>query len=259
MQMFKDTGNQRELDRDGAVCIPALNASQIAELTELYAEVKPVDATGIYSNIQDQPASLNFRINAKLIDAFRPFIEQHFTNVKVAGSSFLVKHAGGHSQSQLHQDYTLVDESEFLSLSIWCPLVDVDLHNGCLQVIKGTHNMFRHTLRSLNMPSLYLEFDERLEEHLTAIPVKAGTAVVYAHNLFHGSKPNASDETRFAAVVALTPETAETFHVLKNGENMDVLKVEDRFYCETVPTFRQTGKIRGVEDNTSARRNHAYS
>lgn len=266
MQIFKDSGLQEQFDKDGVVCIPAIDSSQIKRLAELYKEVKPVEKTGIYSNVQDQSAEINYRIDKEMIKVFEPFLEKNFVNYTVSGGSYLVKHGIQESASALHQDYNLVDETKFTSLSVWCPLVDVDEVNGCLQVVLGTHKSFP-SIRSINIPSVYVDFDARLEPHLKSIPVKAGTAVIYAHNLFHGSKPNTTRNTRVAAVVALVPKNAERLHYLKDDKQIQVIKGEEKFFYETLPTLRAKGELVGIEPigsiplgtETSITKEHFYS
>jgi Phytanoyl-CoA dioxygenase (PhyH) len=246
-RIFNDKREQEIFERDGVLCLPALNSGEIDRLTELFQEIIPVEKTGIYSNVQDQPAKLNYRISKRLIESFQPFIEQHFVNYTVGGGTFLVKHSIPDSGSNPHQDFTLVDENEFTSFNIWCPLISVNEANGCLQAVKGSHRLFS-TIRSINLPSLSLDFSERLKKHLTAFPVEAGTAVIYAHNVFHGSKPNFSKETRIAAVVGLVPKDSVRKHFLKDNGKIRIVKAEEDFFFEGIPRYRKEGKFGDLED-----------
>lgn len=249
MQIFRQQQHQEQFDRDGVLVFPALNASQIAEITEMYNNVKPVKKPegGIYSNITEHPSDLNWRISERMIEIFKPFLERYFINYIVSGGMYLVKHNGPQSGCPLHQDYNLVDESLYPAVNIWCPLTDVDNSNGCLQAVLGSHVMF-DTIRSLNIPSIRIDFEKRLESHLTAFPVKAGTAIVYALNLFHGSKPNNSDEVRVATVMTLSHESASRVHFLKNDERIQVVSAEKNFIFETLRGFHLEGKLTGLEE-----------
>lgn len=247
VKVFRDSSLQVQFERDGFLCLPALNRLQIEDLSNLYTRVSPVHKTGIYSNVQDQSPDLNWEINNRIAELFRQFVDRYFSGQLVSGASFLVKHAIDDSECNMHQDYNMVDENQYLSLSIWCPLIDVDLDNGCLQVIQGSHNKFT-TIRSLNIPSVYIPFTERLEKHLTALPVKAGTAVVYAHSLFHGSKKNQSNQTRVAAVLGLFPKEASRRHHIKEEGRIKIVKAEEDFFCKTIVEYNTTGKLNDVEE-----------
>ncbi len=246
MGLFKDKSVQESFDKNGFVCLPAIDADAAERLTKLYGSVNPASDTGIYSNLQDQPEDLNRRIGDEFKATFKDFIEEHFTDVQVSGSAYLVKQTGSGSQSQLHQDYTLVDEREQISVSIWCPMVDVDESNGCLQVIPGSHKMFS-TIRSVNIPSIYLEFEDKLEKYLTSVPVKKGTAVVYAHNLFHGSKPNLTDQIRIAAVLSVASNKADLLHYFKQDKDVLQVEVDESFYYKTMPAYRTEQTLVGVK------------
>ncbi len=242
MGIFKDKAIQQEFDTKGFVCLPALNAEQIEEITRLYSEVKPKSNPGIYSNVQDQPKELNRKIADTIKGAFSEFIATHFQEVQIAGCSYLVKQSGEGSQSEMHQDYTLVEEDKFTSLSIWCPMCDVDENNGCLQVINGSHKWFS-ALRSVNIPSLYLGFEEQLTRHLTPVAVKAGTAVLYAHNLFHGSKPNLSSEIRISSTISIAPKQAKLSHFFKQKDHILQVEIDEDFYYTTMPIYRSEGRL----------------
>ncbi|WP_421121231.1 phytanoyl-CoA dioxygenase family protein [Aquihabitans daechungensis] len=163
--------------------------------------------------------------------------ERLFADGYLAGASFLVKGTGADSASNPHQDWNIVDERVAQSLSIWCPLVDVDRDNGALVVIPGSHRL-RASLRSIDSPSIYLDFTEELEPHLTVVEAAAGEAVLYAHNLFHGSKPNHSSETRVSAVTGVLPRRARHLHYRRAAdERFEVLDVDRSFYMEGIPTM----------------------
>jgi len=248
LQIFRQQKHQEQFDRDGVISFPALNTSQIAEVITMYSDVKPLKMPdgGIYSNITEHESALNWQISERMIEIFRPFLEKHFINYKVSGGMYLVKNNGPESGCPLHQDYNLVDEALHSAVNIWCPLTDVNEKNGCLQAVLGSHRMF-DTIRSLNIPSIRIDFEERLEKHLTAFPVEAGTAIVYSLNLFHGSKPNNSDKVRVATVMTLSHESACRMHFLKNEENIQVVSAEKNFVFETVRSFHLEGKLTGLE------------
>lgn len=225
------------LQRDGYIAVPFLAPDAVEELKELWAELGPQDVSGIWSNVHALSPENNERIDDVVTRAFEQPAAELFLDGRLAGASFLVKGTGESSASTLHQDWNNVEEDIAQSVSIWCPLVDVDEQNGALQVLARSHRL-RTSIRSLDTPSLYLNFDERLEPHLTCLPVRAGEAVLYAHNLFHGSKPNRSDEIRVSVVSGVLPHGARHVHYRRStqqDDTFDVLDVDRRFFLEGIP------------------------
>ncbi|MFN7149886.1 MAG: phytanoyl-CoA dioxygenase family protein, partial [Microthrixaceae bacterium] len=182
--------------------------------------------------------SVNRRVDETIRRLFAEPAEQVFDRARLGGASFLVKGTGPDSASTPHQDWNNVEEDQTLSLSIWVPLVDVDESNGALQVIPGSHRC-RPSVRSLDTPSLYLDFTDELEPHLRAVPARAGEAVLYAHNLFHGSRPNRSEEIRVSAVAGVTHEHSRLVHYRRAAgcapDTFDVFEVESDFYFSGIP------------------------
>lgn len=230
--IFRDNKLGRQFMQNGFCVIgDFLGESDLAAIGNLYDELNLVELHEIYSNIKDRPEEVNSRIDATLVSIFRPSLEKHFVNYRTGGGAFLVKGTGESSVSSLHQDWNVVDESKFVSMCVWCPLIDVDESNGCIQVVRGSHGWFR-SLRSINMPSICVDFD-KVESRLEAIPVKRGSAVIFAHNSFHGSRPNYSGRIRPAASVSVMNRDADMVHYYRNGDVIEILNAET-FFNDTV-------------------------
>lgn len=229
------------LQRDGFLVVPFLSPEALDELRQLWDEVRPDRVHGIWSNVHTLSPEDNARVDAAITQAFRQPAAELFADGRLAGASFLVKGTGEDSASTPHQDWNNVQEDVAQSVSIWCPLVDVDEHNGALQVVAGSHRL-RPSIRSLDTPSLYLDFDADLEPHLTCVPARAGDAVLYTHNLFHGSKPNRSDEVRVSVVSGVLPHGARHVHYRRSAEREDafeVLDVDRQFFLAGIPDMAQ--------------------
>lgn len=235
---FHSTQHQEAFDRLGYLRVPFLDDAALAELRDLWQEVGPTSVDGIWSNIHDLEPDVNRRIDETIRRLFARPAAQVFDQARLGGSSFLVKGTGPDSASTPHQDWNNVEEDRTLSVSIWVPLVDVDESNGALQVIPGSHRC-RPSIRSLDTPSLYLDFTDELEPYLQAVPARAGDAVLYAHNLFHGSRPNHSERIRVSAVAGVTHEQSRLVHYRRvddhSPDTFDVFEVESDFYFSGIP------------------------
>ena len=202
-----------------------LKPVQITQLKELYSGIKHTEIKGqMYSNIQDLGYDACVQIEEAILKICEESVKKHFKHYKIAACSFLVKGYGKNSDSRLHQDWNIVDESINKSYVLWIPLIDVDIHNGCLQVLPQAHNWF-NTIRSSNIDSIHLKFNCLLDKFLVSLPMKVTDAAVYSVNLFHGSKENKRPNERPAVAITLVDDTAEMIHYVKSNNN-DIFSVK---------------------------------
>ena len=223
---------QRELEVDGFVHLPGLvGAAAVRRLGALFEEIRPDDLIGIYTNMHDNSFADNLRVDASITGVFGRYVDDLFEDCYLAGASFFAKGTDAESQSTPHQDRNNVDERRFMSLSMWCPLIDVDGGNGALQLTKGSHRWFE-TLRSITIPSANFFFGDELQPFLFEVPAQAGDMVVHAHNLFHGSKPNRSGRVRPVAVAGVLPQEAGHIHYYRDPRRglVEIFEIDRNFY-----------------------------
>jgi len=135
-----------------------------------------------------------------------------------------------------HQDPTFVDETQFQSLGIWCPLVDVDESSGCLFIVPGSHRLNRGPRGPLtNFP--YADLIPLLRErYARPVPMKAGQAIIFCQKVFHTSPPNGGDDVRVVATALTVPEAARLryYHQDYARNVMEIFEVEDLFYTRHI-------------------------
>lgn len=95
-------------------------------------------------------------------------------------------------------------------ITVWIPLVDANLTNGCLHVLPGTHH--RRVLSYHNETysgTGYTELDEKhvkpLRDRAVALPLQAGGAILFNDRLIHSSTPNTSDHIRWSVDLRYQP------------------------------------------------------
>jgi len=112
-----------------------------------------------------------------------------------------------------HQDKSYwPDASANPVITVWIPLVDATLENGCLRVIPGTHQKRVAAHRAETYTgTAYTELPpEVIEEYarrrpIETLPVRAGTAILFNDRLIHGSTPNNSDHVRWSVDLRYQP------------------------------------------------------
>lgn len=95
-------------------------------------------------------------------------------------------------------------------ITVWIPLVDSTHENGCLHLIPRTHKKraVSHGKESYSGTS-YLEIApseiESRKKEIIALPMKAGSAVLFNDRLIHSSTPNKSDHVRWSVDLRYQP------------------------------------------------------
>lgn len=112
-----------------------------------------------------------------------------------------------------HQDKSYwPDANSNPVITAWIPLVDSTTENGCLHLIPGTH---RHKLERHGKETLtgtaYTETDPAVvadasrKRQIVALPMRAGSVVLFNDRLLHMSTPNQSDHVRWSVDLRYQP------------------------------------------------------
>jgi phytanoyl-CoA hydroxylase len=105
-----------------------------------------------------------------------------------------------------HQDngYTYVEPQAYLTC--WVALTDATLENGCVRVLPGVHR--GGTVAHADTP---IGFECCVDPpDAVAVPVKAGSIVVFSSLTPHATGFNTTDETRKAYILQYAPDGAVT-------------------------------------------------
>ena len=130
----------------------------------------------------------------------------------------------------------LVDEKDYYSLSIWCPLVDIGLNCGGLEFVEGTHKMYRdEVLRSPSLRAYFFDYVKELKvDYLKPVTLKAGEALIFCDSILHYSKANRANYDRLAIQVIAKPRNAPGKHYYFNkslfSSKVEELDVNKEFY-----------------------------
>lgn len=209
------------------------SANQIEELYTYYKSWGFEENSELTSSIKLSSYEDSSKISNHLNAYFSGILNRYFQEYQIGSGVFIMKGSGEASVSSLHQDCNVVDERKYVSVTIWCPLIDVDEQNGCLQVIPGSHKWFS-VIRSFNTPSYFVDF-ELVTDRLRALPMKKGSVAVFAHSLIHGSKPNYSNTYRPVASFSLTSASAKPIHYILNKDKFQVCIADEDFFFNKSP------------------------
>ena len=169
--------------------------------------------TGWHSSNESTDHAYRERVHDAFADVFTDALGGVLDDHRLFNTSLLVKWPGQDGAMGTHQDWTFVHEDRFRSVTVWCPLVDVEQRNGALELLPGSHRILTHIRCSPSLPETYQDPLAGLgEADLAAWPLPAGTAIALDHAVAHRSPPNWSDAPRIAIAGAFAPSEAVLQH-----------------------------------------------
>lgn len=228
--IFKNDKLQQQFNLNGYVVVPFLNEVQVKELRDFFFEKHPNIPDGFYSSSFNADEAHKQSVNSKIESVLNKQVQTHFNAVKKLGGCFLNKQPGAQSEMPIHQDWTVVDEPNFDSITIWIPLQDTDEKNGAIQVIDGSHR-FSTALRSPSLEDPFKNIQNELRADLKMLKMKAGEAFIFSQALLHASPANMSSEPRIAVTYGLIDAEAQLMFYHKNEEGkLEQYFVEEDFF-----------------------------
>ena len=227
--IFKNSAFATRFQKDGYLVLPFFCAEEIDNLKAIYDGIHHNEELIFESTSFIEDAAFKEVINSQVELVFKTKIEALFQDYKSLGTSFLTKRIGNNTNMPIHQDWTVVDEDNFASVTCWIPLVDTTFHNGAMQVIEGSHLISK----ALRGPSLPISFDSiDLIPFLKTIPLKAGEAIIFNHALLHASHSNLSDKERVAVTFGLTHKEAQLLMYYSKGDTVEKWEMPDSMFIE---------------------------
>lgn len=205
--VFCDKSMQREFEEHGFVTTRFYDESELKMLEEAYKELHPVRVEGFYASTFSPDEDHRRKVDAIVRKAGQRRIQELFTNIKVLFGSFIVKGKGPASEMGIHQDMTLVDESEFTGINIWAPLQDLNEENGTICFLPGSHRLIP-TFRGATIKGIYVDVKDDIYPHMTSLYLKAGEAVIFDQSIIHRSPPNNGDAPRIVTNIFFTHKSA---------------------------------------------------
>ncbi len=228
--VFLNNDLQEEFNKNGFVVIPFLDNNAIQELNTLYKSEFPKEPESFYSTSFIKDNNRKKILNEKVENIVKKDILKTFFDFKKLGNSFLSKPIGEKGKMPVHQDWTVVDENKFASITVWIPLIDTTENNGAIKILPKSHK-FNSALRSPTIEPNITEVSPEILKRMQTLEMKAGEAFIFNHALFHASSINNSTQERVALTYGLVHKDAEMCFYHNNGENeIDKYAVDEHFF-----------------------------
>ncbi len=228
--LFAQQEHQDYFQKNGYIKLPALEAEDIQQLVDFLFQsgIKKENDYGFYVGMDHEDKKLVMAMMEKVEQVAMPKVAKYLHDYQLITASYVIKDPNPKGVVPPHQDWTFVeDESRHCSVTCWIALVDTDMHNGCMGVIKGSNNFFNSVRPSPSpqVPSPLSKHMFSLFPYFQLLPMKAGEALIFDNRTFHASPPNITNIPRLAVGLSFTQKNAELRHYyLKPGTKDTLLK-----------------------------------
>lgn len=244
--ILKNEAHNGALAEKGYAVFPFLKPDAIEKLASYYLEFQKEEPSHFYSSTHSADMAFRKKTSDFIRAILSPLVADVLKDYRLLGGAYVVKPAHGKGILQPHQDWNLVDERQSRSYNLWIPLVDVDVENGAVFVLSGSHARIQ-TYRGPGIPSAFKDVEQHIWQKLEPLPMKAGEALFYDHALLHGSPANSTDKVRIGIVCGVIPgNSAMQIHALQDGK-IETFHCDESFFLEKDPVkdVHQLRKVNG--------------
>jgi phytanoyl-CoA hydroxylase len=204
-------------ERDGYVMVPKVfPANELAaidqELDRLIAipgmeSSNPGRAGWIYDVARKSEMTRQFAEDERLLALVEAVV---YPGLAIHSSKLVTKPPHTQEICHWHQDESFYMKPEDSSthskrrMSVWVPLQDATLDNGCLWVVPGSHKwgIEEWVWQDNGTCQKRITKHEWAEQHAIPLPVEAGSVVLFTAWTWHHSKNNHTDGIRRAYIVS---------------------------------------------------------
>lgn len=223
---------QHLYDEQGYVLIPEVfSAEELEEIDQEIDRILPeADAKGdrsgwIYKVAGKSDLAGRFAEDERLLGLIETIVRP---GIAIHSSKLVTKLPRSEDICHWHQDeafYLDADNPDTVSktrMSVWVPLQDANEQNGCLWTVPGSHKwgLESYTIADYGTCTKRIDREAYANEHAVAVPVEAGSAVLFSAWTWHHSKNNQTDTIRRAFIVSYQEATVPR----GSGDQLRVLR-----------------------------------
>lgn len=248
-KIFNDPAHQEQFIEKGYVILPLLPQEQVDFILQALETMRPHDnfapadrRSDYHCTFLDTNETYKREANQLIADVFNPYLEKALHQFRILNGNFYIKQPGK-GRFEIHQNWMHVEDIRDTTLTIWCPLVDVDRTNGALEIVPGSHKIVPD-VAAVNVDYYFRDFEDALiEKYLQPVPLKAGEGIIFDDSLIHYSGQNNSDKPRYAIQIETLPQEVQPviyhFDKAQPEKGFELFEVDfDFFISENAYTMR---------------------
>jgi len=220
--VLKNQALADSLQEVGYAMAGKLDSRALHKLQELYQSLHNFQSPqgGMFYSVYSHDLIYRKKVHEGIAQILYPVYESLFTNYKSVLNSYIVKVSGPESEFSLHQDSTSLDEMKYSCLSVWIPLQDTGISNGCMCVVPHSHKMF-YPYRDISFPQPFDAISDTVRKYLQPIEMKAGEILLFDNRLVHNSVVNSSGQDRVVVMSGIFPAEAKIIRCYKDVSKKD--------------------------------------
>jgi len=240
-EYVKDKTLAERIEDTGYAVAGTLDEATLAALEKHYQENHNFETPrgGMFYSLYSRDVQYRKTVHDEIGSILKPVYDSLFDDYRVVLNSYIVKVNGPESEFCLHQDSTGVDETKYSNLSVWIPLQDTNMENGCMCVVPHSHKMFS-PYRGISFDGPFEKITDTLRRYLTPIELKKGEILLFDNRLVHNSVVNMSGNDRIVVMSGIYPTGAPLISCYKDPDVADSqieLIEQDDDYLITFPNF----------------------
>ena len=240
-RLFADPALQEQFLPSGYVQVPLLSSKEVSDLLKGIGRLRPDDnfnpqageeyRASYHCSFIDTNLDYRRQAFALMKEVFEPHLKRYMPDFEIISANFYVKppHAG---KFTIHQNWPVLD-LEDTTVTLWCPLQNVDVRNGAIHVVPGSHKILPH-VEGVLCPPYFKAFEEALiAKYLRPLPMQAGEGLIFDDGLIHWSPTNQSEEPRIAVQILCVPGDVTPFlYFFDRGhpERFEKIEVSPEFF-----------------------------
>lgn len=253
--LFTNVEHQSYFEKNGFIKLNALDANDIQTLTDFLFQsgIKKETDYGFYVGMDHEDKKLVSTMMQKIEQIAMPKLAPYLKDYQLITASYVIKDTNTKGVVPPHQDWTFVeDETQHCSVTCWIALVDTNMENGCMGVIKGSHKFLNNVRPSPSpqVPSPLAKHMFSMFPYFELLPMKAGEALIFDNRTFHASPPNITAMPRIAVGLSFTQKDASLCHYYCKPGTKDTLlkyKIDPVFFMKydngTLSKMYDAGKV----------------
>ncbi|MEY2921789.1 MAG: hypothetical protein RL108_402 [Bacteroidota bacterium] len=230
-EIVLDPHQNQLLQKEGYVVLPLLSENEVAELHSYFKEKTNLEEGSFYATAHANEVDFRKEMSDKIVEVIQEKVNATLQNHELLGASYIVKSKKLLQPLQPHQDWNIVDESEYRSYNIWIPLVDLNEENGAILIMPQSHSWIKN-YRHSSIACSFQEVHSQIWDAMKPLYLKAGEALLYDHALLHASMPNTSQLDRVACACGIIPKGAPLRYYWNNNGTVEEYESSKEFFLK---------------------------
>lgn len=238
---FREDSKGREFLEKGYVVIPkAVSLHAIQRIFSFSTDFDTaLQGDFVYSTMLHS-LNQNLELHESVTQELGSTLDALFHEYKAFSTTYLIKPSMG-KEMNLHQDWSFTDERQYASITLWLPLQDVSIKNGCVFLLPSSH-LFFNNIRSHTLPTTRLD-RKHFEKHIVSVEMSQGDLLLFNPAVFHGSYANQTNNHRKVISMVILPEKAPFYYYNKiDHRRVNAVELEEQAFLEQMKKFNESGE-----------------